>query len=254
MPKTKTDAPGRRAQLSDVVFVLDHKSGAFGSFIEPAELGQLLLGAAAMMRLEDAPRAVVGILHAPDDGPPHIYVSHVLDYDDIGKFLERVNRATNVPRGYVRPGAHCDGLYCPHKATCSAHEGTAAALVQLGRAPLNTNERAHVDLSTSEGIARAWAGLRQLDQLGDLLRPRLLEAVEAQGGSVELPEDLRRFAGGKSVLGITEREGYEQVMGRSSMATAIGKAEAEKFWEAAKKKGVVKMTKGSRFVQAKDDR
>jgi hypothetical protein len=105
--------------------VLDHKTGEYGDYSNPAANSQMQ--ALALMFRADA----VAILHTPRGSAPIIYAEEFNNPMNIlsERFRDSLLR---IDSGFLRPGPEC--RFCPARATCPAKQGeliaSAAALVE----------------------------------------------------------------------------------------------------------------------------
>ena len=193
-------APKKRSKL----LVLDYKTGARSELPEPWAAGQLLSGLLALRALHRGSPGphTAAFLHAPRGSLPTVYAAEVPSekLDEHRSML--IARMYRVNDGSMRPGAHCEGLYCPKRDSCPTRDaklldralkllpaaaGELAKEVENGLVANDTSDGA---ISYAERLGAMHQAAETYDKLRERLRELMREQLRELGHAVRPDGDL----------------------------------------------------------------
>lgn len=222
----------QKGSLQKTGVVLDLKTG-MGPF-RPEEMAQLWVLGLAASRLYKFDSVILGVVHAHLGGVPAIYASYKLGPIALRNFRKKLIKAWRRRfDGTLRPGPHCEGLYCPAYAVCPTK---ANALVSLGVPKGLTHPIASGrDLTlpgSPEEVGLAHQTMAVYEKLADSVKEWMRMSVRINGTAIR-PD-------GKPVS-FTEFD--REDISKTSIEAGLGKVEGAREIERLRKKGCFKVTR-----------
>ncbi len=248
VPRSLTPGAKRKEKKTELVLVLDHKTGD-EDFYKPLEKAQLLSLAAGVMRWVGASEAIVGAFHARRRGTPKVHAAKV-KLSQLKVYETRVRDSlARIGDGSLRPGAWCSR--CPARAICPAQDGQ---LIEKAGDVLTGLTAAGGALSagglTANDVAVVRAGqmaLTREQKLGHLYEIARLSEIMAARVRAEIKSEMianlgRLFPELHNGY-LTLREYEKENLSKSSVLEAYGKVAGTRLLNKLRKDGAITASK-----------
>lgn len=201
-----------------VAVILDYKTGH--DTYRPDSMAQLWCGALAAQRVYGFSRFILAVLHATAEGVPNVYATHEQSGENLEAFRKRLLRAwRGIGSGALRPGPHCESLYCAAYESCPRHGNTLAKLGAI---------RGLETIGTPEEIGAAYERLREYDALASAVRDWVRR-------SIRLGKQPGILSSGVLELQLRERRNLSQ----ASVIRALGETAGKRMLKMLDEKGCI---------------
>jgi PD-(D/E)XK nuclease superfamily len=247
------------AKAASPMLILDHKTGE-GDFSRPERLPQLLTLALAALRMTRRKEVIVGVLHAPRRGMPHVYAEKVQLHE-----LEKhehllVQGLERIEDGSLRPGPWCK--WCPAKEICPSQDSELLAkagdmLTGLTAAGGALSKNGFTANDIGAGLTKVSPGTLSRDKKLGLLYSiakkarRLAERVndEIKKEILQDPSCMPETPDGEYLV---VREYDRETLSKASLATAYGSIQAERMIAKMRLEGATRVSKIQQLYPEKE--